>query len=123
MPNIKQKDVKQTYSNINKDDRKTPKLNKVNTNSSIKTQKNEKSDINININNNQEIKLELVGQSVNILNNAKKNEDKEKDKFTFNDQKESILLRPIPDNFFGNNEMKELAGLISSRDNYRESEC
>ena len=42
----------------------------------------------------------------------KKEKEENKDSFTFNDQKESILLKPIPDNFFGNSEMKELAGLV-----------
>jgi hypothetical protein len=58
------------------------------------------------------MKLELVGQGVNV--NKKKEESNSSNKeFTFNDQKESILLKPIPDNFFGNNELKELAGLVT----------
>jgi hypothetical protein len=58
----------------------------------------------------KEIKLELVGQS--LQNNKIDKENKEKDKFSFNDQKESILLKPLPDHLFGNNELKELASLV-----------
>jgi katanin p60 ATPase-containing subunit A1 len=58
----------------------------------------------------KEIKLELVGQSVQSKKEDK--EIKDKDKFTFNDQKESILLKPLPDHLFGNNELKELASLV-----------
>lgn len=53
----------------------------------------------------KEIKLELVGQGVT----SKK---EEKEKFTFVDQKESILLKPLPDHLFGNSELKELAGMV-----------
>ena len=56
-----------------------------------------------------EWKLELVGQQINL---KKDKEKEEKEKFSFNDQRDSILLKPLPDHLFGNNEMRELAGLI-----------
>ncbi len=72
---------------------------------------------NFNLNNNKreesDLKLELVGKQIIPIGKKPNNTtDKDKDTFTFDDQKESILLKPIPDNFFGNNEMKELAGLV-----------
>jgi len=71
----------------------------------------DKNDKQGNINNNNELKLELIGQNIN----PKKDKDKEKEekeKFSFNDQRESILLKPLPDNLFGNNELRELAGMV-----------
>jgi hypothetical protein len=70
---------------------------------------NEKSEKQQSSNNVNDLKLELVGQSMNV---KKDKEKEEKEKFTFNDQKESILLKPLPDNLFGNNELKELAGMV-----------
>jgi katanin p60 ATPase-containing subunit A1 len=59
--------------------------------------------------NKDELKLELQGEAVN-LNKHLKEENLEK--FSFNDQKETILLKPFPDNLFGNSELKELAGMV-----------
>jgi len=69
-------------------------------------EKNEKQQNGNNIN---DLKLELVGQNMNL---KKEKEKEEKEKFSFNDQKESILLKPLPDNLFGNNELRELAGMV-----------
>jgi len=89
--------------------RETPKVidkDKAKLNAGKILEKNGKQQNSENAN---ELKLELVGQNMNI----KKEKDKEKEeKFTFNDQKESILLKPLPDNLFGNNELRELAGLV-----------
>ncbi len=80
---------------------------KNNTTKTLLDKNNEKQGNSNNANN--ELKIELVG--VNI--NPKKDKDKEeKEKFSFNDQRESILLKPLPDNLFGNNELRELAGMV-----------
>lgn len=99
LPNIKKKESK-NYSNVDKFQKNLsdkPKTSNKKIETSI-TSKNEE----------PELKLELVGQSVIPI----KTKDKEKETFSFNDQKESILLKPIPDNFFGNNEMRELGSLV-----------
>lgn len=92
--------------------RETPKIldkdkSKNHVNNNIKP--NEKNEKQQNANNVNELKLELVGHNMNI---KKDKEKEEKEKFSFNDQKESILLKPLPDNLFGNNELRELAGLV-----------
>lgn len=91
--------------------RETPKLD---NKDKLKNNKNEKQNFislnnGTNIANGGEIKLEIVGQNINP---KKEKEKDEKEKFTFNDQRDSILLKPIPDNLFGNNELRELAGLV-----------
>lgn len=90
--------------------RETPKILdkdklKIAPNSKL-SEKNEKQQSANNVN---DLKLELVGQNMNI---KKDKEKEEKEKFSFNDQKESILLKPLPDNLFGNNELRELAGMV-----------
>jgi katanin p60 ATPase-containing subunit A1 len=97
--NIKGRETPKTLDN--KDKLKNAANNKLN-------EKNEKQQGNNIIN---DLKLELVGQNMNIKKDKEK-EEKEKEKFSFNDQKESILLKPFPDNLFGNNELRELAGMV-----------
>jgi len=103
LPNIRNnrdpKNIKGRETPKVSDKDKIKNVNKVNE----KTEKQQSS------NNVNDLKLELVGQSMNV---KKDKEKEEKEKFTFNDQKESILLKPLPDNLFGNNELKELAGMV-----------
>jgi katanin p60 ATPase-containing subunit A1 len=57
----------------------------------------------------KDIKLELVGQG---FKKEEKDIKENKEKISFNEHKESILLKPLPDHLFGNNELKELASLV-----------
>jgi katanin p60 ATPase-containing subunit A1 len=108
LPSIKGKESK-NISNSNLDKKTPNSKNKIS--SAAGTKKPEIPGTNKISTETNEMKLELVGQGVNV--NKKKEENNSNNKeFTFNDQKESILLKPIPDNFFGNNELKELAGLV-----------
>lgn len=114
LPSIKGKDPKNILSTnldkLDKLDKKTPNSkNKVSSAAGVK--KPEISSTNKISTETNDIKLELVGQGVNV-NKKKEDASLNNKEFTFNDQKESILLKPIPDNFFGNNELKELAGLV-----------
>lgn len=97
LPSIKQSQHKSSTA----PDKKSIKI--------IQTQKQTQGQVPVQGPGQSELKLELVGQSMN--NNKQDNKNKE-EKFTFNDQKESILLKPFPETLFGNNEMKELAGLV-----------
>jgi hypothetical protein len=68
-------------------------------------------------NNNDELKLEVVGtamykQPLTKESSKDKENSKDKNKFTFEDQREGILLKPLPDNLFGNSELRELALLV-----------
>jgi len=99
--------IKKESRNSQNPDKKTPrqKTSGMNTN-----RKQENSNMNHNGQiNKEEFKFELVGEAVNLNKNQK---DEQIEKFSFNDQKESILLKPLPDNLFGNTEMKELAGMV-----------
>ncbi len=110
LPNIKGKDFK-TFGNVDKSVKNGSNKQSQLAQTHSKNNNTKKPDSAMNINKKEEndIKLELVGQSVIPINKSNK---ENKEAFSFNDQKESILLKPIPDNFFGNNEMKELAGLV-----------
>jgi katanin p60 ATPase-containing subunit A1 len=94
--------------------KETPKLNSEKNKNNKTLDKNQQNNNNNNTNQGNkdkdkgELKLELVGQNMNI----NKKEKEEKEKFSFNDQKESILLKPIPENLFGNSELKELASMV-----------
>ena len=107
LPNIKGKEIK-NYSNVD-NDKKTSKVTAGKSSTAAGVRKPESGVTNKINTENTEMKLELVGQAVNV---KPKKEDTNNKEFTFNDQKESILLKPIPDNYFGNNELKELAGLV-----------
>jgi katanin p60 ATPase-containing subunit A1 len=99
--------IKKESRNSQNPEKKTPrqKTSGMNTN-----RKQENSNMNSNVQiNKEEFNFELVGEAVNLNKNQK---DEQSQKFSFNDQKESILLKPFPDNLFGNTEMKELAGMV-----------
>jgi katanin p60 ATPase-containing subunit A1 len=92
--------------------KETPKINSEKNKANKIIDKNPQNNINQGNKDKCEIKLELVGQNMNINKKDKDKEKEEKEKFSFNDQKESILLKPLPDNLFGNNELKELAAMV-----------
>jgi katanin p60 ATPase-containing subunit A1 len=108
LPNIKNKNDKNiNYGNV---DKKTGVNGIQHKNSTAQIKKQEQV-----VPNNDELKLEVVGEAYNVKPNQQNKENKDngaKAKFTFEDQKESVLLKPFPENMFGNNELKELALLV-----------
>lgn len=107
--NNKLPNINKTY-NVN-NDRKTPKLqSKQSKTSNIKKEsiKDGKENNNKEINNLND--FVLVGKGVDM--NKKVNEQPKEEKYDFNEQKESILLKPFPEHLFGNTELKELAALV-----------
>jgi hypothetical protein len=112
LPNIKGKENK-TYGNVDKKANNQQKnLKKSDTINNAHTGTTNTTNTPLNKKEETDLKLELVGQHMTAHKNNQLKEKENKEAFSFNDQKESILLKPIPDNFFGNNEMKELAGLV-----------
>jgi katanin p60 ATPase-containing subunit A1 len=109
LPNIRNSSKTTINSVNNGQDKKSQKGNLSNKGNMNKLKENGNAMNTLNTVNDAGLKLELTGQPMNL---KKKEELKENKDFTFNDQKESILLKPIPDNMFGNAEMKELASLV-----------
>jgi katanin p60 ATPase-containing subunit A1 len=104
LPNIKgRQDSKVGYGNV---DNKKPSQGKAQTNQTIKkVEKQEKQEA-------EELKLEVVGTAFNNKPKVEPKESSKDKKYTFDDQKESMLLKPLPDNLFGNSELRELALLV-----------
>lgn len=86
-----------------------------NTNQNNKIQKLIKDINNENGNTNNNLKLEITNTTNTLVNNLSKKDNSESNnnvlQATFEERKESMLLKPLPDHFFSE-ELKEMANVV-----------